>query len=146
MSVKFLIVDDEKDACTLLEVILSSIGCETTCLQNGQDAVNLLEKPEDAQHFDAILLDIMMPGLDGFEVLKRIRTFEHTKEIPVILISSQDASIPIMTGYQLGANYFITKPFTKAQVIKGLDMVLSPEDIAEEVSPNVKSHNIPEDW
>jgi C4-dicarboxylate-specific signal transduction histidine kinase len=109
---KILIVDDELVSRKKLEKIMESLGeCES--VENGEDALKIAtaENPPDL-----ILLDIMMPGMDGYEVCKRLKAVPETKDIPVIFLSAMDDKADIIQGLEMGAVDYITKPFQKAEV------------------------------
>lgn len=109
---KILIVDDELVSRKKLEKIMESLGeCES--VENGEDALKIAmtENPPDL-----ILLDIMMPGMGGYEVCKRLKAAPETKDIPVIFLSAMDDKADIIQGLEMGAVDYITKPFHKAEV------------------------------
>lgn len=109
---KILIVDDELVSRKKLEKIMESLGeCES--VENGEDALKIAmtENPPDL-----ILLDIMMPGIGGYEVCKRLKAAPETKDIPVIFLSAMDDKADIIQGLEMGAVDYITKPFHKAEV------------------------------
>ncbi len=133
MGPKFLIVDDDADILALTEAILVSLGCDVVRARGGMEALDCLELPEQASEINAIFLDLMMPDLTGFEVLKVLKGREHTKDIPVIMLTAKDASDDIINGYQYGADYYIPKPFNREQIIFGLDLVLGDGDTGIEI-------------
>ena len=109
---KTLVVDDELVSRKKLEKIMQSLGeCEP--VENGEDALKIAmtENPPDL-----ILLDIMMPGMGGYEVCKRLKAAPETKDIPVIFLSAMDDKADIIQGLEMGAVDYITKPFHKAEV------------------------------
>ena len=109
---KILIVDDEFVSRMTLQNLLASLG-ECTTVESGEDAlmVALSDNPPDL-----ILLDILMPGIDGFEVCKRLKTASQTKDVPVIFLSANTEVEDKTRGIELGAVDYITKPFHKAEV------------------------------
>ena len=104
---KILVVDDERDTRDLLVDILADAGCDVIEAKNGSVA---LDKVHDEPP-DLILLDIMMPNMDGFEVLGKLREDPETAAIPVVLISAVPASKGELIGWRLGVKHYITKPF-----------------------------------
>jgi two-component system, sensor histidine kinase and response regulator len=102
---RVLVVDDDPGSMMLLRRTLGK-ECDVTTASNGRDALALLET--DA--FDAVLLDIMMPGMNGLEVLRAIRSSEALADLPVVLISGRHESEDVVEGLQLGANDYISKP------------------------------------
>ena len=144
MSVKFLVVDDEKDAREIMSVMLGSLGCEFELAASGAEALEIVNSPTRAKEFSAIFLDVMMNPMNGYEVMQKLKDQPHTADIPIIMLTSFDKSAGYVEAFQKGANYYITKPFTREQVVYGLDMVLGNPD--EDGEAKKKSHNIPEDW
>ncbi len=121
-----LVVDDNADIVAILKAILEDKGYALQFAYSGQEAFNLLgdQKP------DLIILDILMPTIDGLEVLTRLKGDPDTASIPVILLTSKVEYKDVLIGYKLGAEYYITKPFTKGQLLKGINLVLG-EDQAQ---------------
>lgn len=106
-SAKILIVDDEPFNVDYLEQELEETGCQTISAANGQEALDQVQ----AHKPDLILLDIMMPRMDGFEVLTRLKANPATREIPVIVISASNSLQSVVRGIQLGAEDYLPKPF-----------------------------------
>lgn len=120
MSKKVLIVDDEEVIRKTLRVHLGKMGYE---LQEAMDGVEAMDKLRNGS-FDLLICDILMPKKDGWEVLKEVRSDPKTKELPVILLTAKNTDESMFKGYDLGANYYITKPFTKVQLLYGVKMML----------------------
>ena len=108
-----MVVDDEQDMVDLIKTQLEAKGYGVQFAYSGQEAFTLLgeQKP------DLIILDIFMPQMDGLEVLVRLRENPATASIPVILLTTKMEYKDILEGYQMGANYYIPKPFTKNQAV-----------------------------
>ncbi len=104
---KILIVDDEKVNIDVLVGLLKD-DYKTVAAKNGEQAFKRLEKPPLP---DVILLDIMMPGMDGYEVCRRLNAGEETRGIPVIFLSAKGASEDVVTGFKAGAVDYVVKPF-----------------------------------
>lgn len=102
-----LVVDDEEHIRELLQYNLTSAGYEVVEAENGEEALGKLEKAS----FDLVLLDIMMPGVDGLEVLKQIRKDNSQWQLPVILITAKGTEIDKVLGLELGADDYLVKPF-----------------------------------
>jgi len=115
-----MVVDDNADIVTVIKTILEVKGYALQVAYSGQEAFNLLgeQKP------DLIILDILMPTIDGLEVLTRLKGDPGTASIPVILLTSKVEYNDVLIGYKTGANYYITKPFTKGQLLGGINLVL----------------------
>ena len=116
-----MVVDDEPDLVTLLRARLEQREFNVMCAYSGSQALAGLEK----QKPDLILLDIMMPEMDGFEVLRRLKAAPETSSIPVILLSALDQLKDISTCYEMGADHYITKPFNNAHLMTVIDHILS---------------------
>ena len=114
--IKILIVDDEKPICDLIDLNLSSAGYHCTAVQDGLQAIDLIEKEE----FELILLDIMLPGFDGFTLMEYIRPME----IPVIFITAKGSVEDRIKGLRAGAEDYIVKPFDIAELLARIEVVL----------------------
>lgn len=128
MKPKFLLIDDDKDVLTVAEAIFLSLGCDVEALNGGSAALEYLESIERAGEIDAIFLDVMMPDINGYEVLKVIKERAHTRDIPVIMLTARDRGNDIIEGYQHGADYYIPKPFNREQLVFGVDLVLGESE------------------
>ena len=124
----FLVVDDHEDIRKLVKAMLLSNECDCEVAADGQEAVELLEKPENAERFTGILLDVMMPRMNGYEVLKQIQEWQHTTDIPVIMLTAKGEGDDIIEGYNNGADYYIPKPFTHEQIAYGLEIIMGEEN------------------
>ena len=115
-----MVVDDNQDIVAVIKTILEVKGYALQFAYSGQEAFNLLggQKP------DLIILDILMPTIDGLEVLTRLKGDPDTASIPVILLTSKVEYKDVLIGYKTGAAYYITKPFTKGQLLEGINLVL----------------------
>lgn len=105
-KLKVLIVDDVPLNILLVRKMLSQYTFQIQTASNGQQALNMVS--EDVP--DLMLLDLMMPGIDGFEVIQRVRAFEKTKNLPIIILSALNSEADIVRGMELGANDFVNKP------------------------------------
>ena len=116
-----MVVDDNPDAVTQVKTILESEGFGIQTAYNGLEVFSRLEE----QKPDLIILDILMPHMDGLEVLERLKGTAETSSIPVILLTSKVQHEDMLNGYKLGTDYYITKPFTGTQLINGIKFVFS---------------------
>ena len=114
---KILIVDDDVNICQLINLYLVKEGYTTSICHNGQDALNEIAK----QRYDIMLLDIMMPGMDGFETLAEVRKILN---IPVILLSARGEPMDKISGLDLGADDYVTKPFEPQELISRIKALL----------------------
>jgi len=119
MSKKVLIVDDEEVIRKLLRINLVKWGYEVREAVDGAQALDQIGKDD----FDLLICDILMPNLDGWEVIKEVKLNPKTRDIPVIVLTSKNQDQDMFKGYDLGASYYMTKPFTKAQLHYGLKLM-----------------------
>ena len=114
---KILVVDDEKNICDLLRMYLEKEGFAVVMAHNGVDAV----KTFASENPDLVLLDIMLPGLDGWQVCREIR---KTSEKPIIMLTAKDEVFDKVLGLELGADDYVTKPFDTKEIIARIKAVL----------------------
>ena len=119
MKRKILCVDDEEDILNFLELVLSEKGYEVVTAAGGQEALTRAQM----EHPDLVLLDIMMPQMDGWEVLKLLRVDEDTAEIPVAMLSARTEARDRVQGLQEGAIDYICKPFSLAELIGKIEAI-----------------------
>jgi len=119
MGKKILIVDDEEIIRKFLRINLVKLGHEVREAMDGVQALDQLGK----DNYDLVICDILMPNKNGWEVLKEVRSNPKTKYIPVIFLTAKNEDADMFKGYELGANYYMTKPFTKSQLLFGLKLM-----------------------
>jgi len=119
MGKKVLVADDEEVVRKFLSIHLVKWGYDVKEAADGAEALEQLGKED----FDLLICDILMPNKDGWEVLKGMKSNPKTKDIPVIVLTAKDEDNDMFKGYTLGANYYITKPFTKAQLLYGIQLM-----------------------
>lgn len=115
-----MVVDDNPDIITIVRTILEGKGYSVMSAYSGPELLTRLE----GQKPDLIVLDIMMPQMDGLEVLTRLKGAADTSSIPVILLTAKVQYEDVLGGYKLGADYYITKPFTSTQLLNGINLLL----------------------
>jgi DNA-binding response OmpR family regulator len=116
---KVLIIDDERAIRGFLKNLLDRWGYQVAEASDGGQAIERLQEED----FDLLILDIIMPVVDGWEVLKTVKS-NMKMDVPVIVLSGKSNETDDMTkGYDLGAGYYITKPFTPSQLLYGIRMV-----------------------
>lgn len=120
MGKRILIVDDEEVIRKFLRIHLAKLGYEVMEAADGEQAMEQLRKDD----FDLLICDILMPKKDGWEVIKEVKSNPKTKDIPVIVLTAKNEDSDMFKGYDLGANYYMTKPFTKTQLLYGLKLML----------------------
>lgn len=114
--IKILIVDDEKAICDLIDLNLSAAGYRCMSVQDGMDAITIIERDT----FDLILLDIMLPGIDGFDIMEYIRPLK----VPVIFITAKHEVRDRVKGLKLGADDYLVKPFDVVELVARVEVVL----------------------
>ena len=120
MDAKILIVEDERDIVDLLRYNLQEAGFETDCVRNGADALHrAVEKPPDL-----ILLDLMLPEVDGLIVCRLLKNDPRTKNIPIVMVTAKVEERDRVAGLELGADDYITKPFSPREVVLRVSAVL----------------------
>ena len=120
MNRRILVVDDNLDSVAIIRRILEVQHYEVLVATGGAEALERVKQGT----VDLVLLDIMMPEMSGLEVLQRIKGDAATEHLPVILVTAKTHDDDVLGGYQYGADYYITKPFTRKQLLYGIDLVL----------------------
>jgi two-component system, OmpR family, alkaline phosphatase synthesis response regulator PhoP len=115
-----MVVDDNPDIITIVRTILEGRGFNVLSASSGAECLEALK----SQKPDLIVLDIMMPEMDGLEVLTRLKSTSEFTNIPVVLLTAKVQYEDVLGGYKLGADYYITKPFTSTQLINGINLLL----------------------
>ena len=110
MSDKILIVDDDRAVCEILKIYLTQENFIITIANDGQSALDCLQQ----EHFDLVLLDIMLPDIDGNQITQTIR---QINQLPIILISARDSDVDKAISLGLGGDDYITKPFTRIELV-----------------------------
>ncbi|NLO05552.1 MAG: response regulator [candidate division WS1 bacterium] len=119
MAKKILVVDDERHIVRLVEVNLTRAGYEVATAYDGIEA---LEKVK-ADTPDMIVLDVMMPRMDGFEVLKRLQADVSTQDIPVIMLTAKAQDADIFRGWSSGVSSYLTKPFNPRELLTFVERI-----------------------
>jgi two-component system alkaline phosphatase synthesis response regulator PhoP len=117
---KILIVDDEKDIIELLKYNLEKAEFRTISAGNGSDALEIIEKSNP----DLIILDLMMPEINGIEVCRILKKNDETKNIPIIMLTARATEMDKIIGLDLGADDYVTKPFSPREIIYRINAVL----------------------
>lgn len=108
MPQKILVVDDEADLSKLVAHHLQKEGFEPLCVANGAEALKIIAK----QPVALVILDVMMPGEDGLQVCRKLRAKEETASIPILFLTAKDEESDKIVGLELGADDYVTKPFS----------------------------------
>lgn len=117
---KILIVDDEEDILELVRYNLSKEGYETVCAATGEEALKI----NTEQKIDLIVLDLMLPGIDGLEVTKYIRNSNEEENTPIVMLTAKGEEADVVTGLELGANDYISKPFSPRELVARIRAIL----------------------
>jgi len=133
---RILCVDDEPLNLSLLEAMLSPRGYEVVTVLNGPEALEKIK----TERIDICLLDVMMPGMDGFEVCRRIKSDDHHRNVPVVMITSHSDMENRIRGIEAGAEDFISKPFDSAEVLARIKMLLRVKSLNDRLQSAY--HNI----
>ena len=113
MKERILVVDDEKDILELIEFNLTNNGYKVKTTTSGEEALELVKKNE----FDLIILDIMLPGIDGLDICKIIKADTQKSHIPVIMVTAKTEEVDRITGFEIGADHYVTKPFSPRELL-----------------------------
>jgi CheY-like chemotaxis protein len=132
MKRSILVVDDNADSVLIMRSMLETQGFEVATATNGPQALAELERRVP----DVVLLDVMMPEMSGFEVCERIKTTHATSKVPVIMVTAKMQDDDLLSGYQHGADYYITKPCTAKQLLYGIGLVLDRAKVEVEPQPD----------
>lgn len=136
---RILVVDDEEDILELVRFNLSKEGYQTICADTGERAAEIAR----SEMPDLIVLDLMLPGMDGLEVAKFLKNKPETENIPIVMLTAKGEESDVVTGLELGADDYITKPFSPKILLARIKAVLrrktaDPPDGSEVV----KIHNL----
>src|ERR687886_2791887 len=112
-----LLVDDEKNITELARLYLEQEGFGALAAQDGEQALHLFQ----TRHPDLIVLDLMLPRVDGFEVCRRIRA---TSEVPILMLTARDDDVDKIVGLELGADDYVTKPFNPRELVARIKAIL----------------------
>jgi DNA-binding response OmpR family regulator len=114
---RILVADDDPSIATLIQVTLKDPRYEIVAVKNGLEALKAFE----SGLFDVVILDVMMPYVDGFEACQRIR---ERSDVPIVILTSRDGTDDVVHGFELGADDYITKPFKTAELIARVESIL----------------------
>jgi len=123
VSKRILVVDDEMYIVNILDFTLAGEGWEVVSANNGEDALRTLLKFEP----DLVILDVMMPRIDGVEVCRAIKAREESADTPVIMLSAKDRDKDREEAMEAGADLYLTKPFSPARLVQEIRSLLNPQ-------------------
>ena len=121
-----LVVDDDRSTRLFMRAFLEAEHYTVTLAENGEDALHVMEK----EHIDLVVLDIMMPGMDGYEFTRELRSVNS--ELPILMVSAKQLPEDRKQGYKLGANDFMTKPVDEEELLLRIKNLLRMSKIASE--------------
>lgn len=130
---KILIADDDKELCKLLQITLKSENIDSKICFSGIEAINELEKEE----YIMLILDVMMPGLDGFRTLEIVR---ENSDIPVLMLTAKDDTSSKVKGLRLGADDYITKPFNTEEFLARVDSLIRRYNMNNKQNKNTEDY------
>ena len=120
MTKRILVVDDDENILSLERTILEQKGFDVTAAAGGAEALKLLA----GQAFDLVLLDVMMPEIDGFTVCRKIKEDPRLKDVPVIFLTAKGGGEALAEGFESGAVMYINKPFTANKLLTIVNTML----------------------
>ncbi|MCG4454316.1 response regulator [Pseudomonas sp. MMS21-TM103] len=123
MSKTVLIADDEPNIVISLEFLLEQAGYQVMVAHDGQEALEAIER----QPPDLVLLDVMLPRLSGFDVCQKIRENPHWQHMRIVMLTAKGREVEISKGLALGANAYITKPFSTQELLAQIGAQLAVE-------------------
>lgn len=127
-----LVVDDEMDLCEILRFNLETEGYRVETANSAEEALTL-----DIPSFDLLLLDVMMEGMSGFSLAKQLKADPKTADIPIIFLTARDTENDTITGFNLGADDYISKPFSIREVLVRVRAVIRRTDERDRPQPTV---------
>ena len=128
MPKKILAVDDERHIVRLVEVNLARAGYQVVTAFDGREALQKVE----AEQPDLVVLDVMMPFMDGFEVLRNLKANPETAEIPVIMLTAKAQDADVFRGWQSGVDCYLTKPFNPMELLTFVKRIFDSQSGGDE--------------
>ncbi len=133
---RILVVDDERDLCEILRINLELTGYVVDTASSAEEALK-----HNLSEYDLLLLDVMMEGMSGFDMARRLKADQSTAQLPIIFITAKDAEDDVLRGFGLGADDYITKPFSLRQAMARIRAVLArTASTTSSVTPSELSH------
>jgi DNA-binding response OmpR family regulator len=122
---RVLVVDDDPDIVDLLTINLETHGYEVMTAFDGEEAMAQVASAQP----DLIVLDVMMPRKDGYEVLADLRAAEDTRDIPVVMLTAKASDADMWSGWEAGADYYVTKPFDLGELMRFIGFLQVDTDV-----------------
>lgn len=142
MKEKILIVEDEKDIVKMLEYNLKKEGFRVVFCHDGEETLGIVKR----EHCDLIILDLMLPGIDGLEVCTILKRDEKTALIPIIMLTAKAQEADKIVGLELGADDYVTKPFSPRELIARVKAVLRRTKEKEKIPDVLKIGDLTMDF
>jgi two-component system phosphate regulon response regulator PhoB len=124
---RVLVVDDEEDILQLVEYNLEKNGFDVTCVESGEEAL----RSARANQPDVMVLDLMLPGLDGLEVCRSIKGEARTRDIPVLMLTAKGEEADVVKGLEMGADDYVTKPFSPKVLVARINALLRRKAVGD---------------
>lgn len=134
MNTKLLVIDDEEAICEIIKFNLEKEGYDVDCAYSAEEALTM-----DLQSYDLFIVDIMMDRLSGYDFAKRLRNNSATEETPIIFCSALDGEDDTVMGLNIGADDYMTKPFSISEMVARVNAVLRRSRIARKVASTPES-------
>lgn len=128
MAKTILAVDDERSIVRLVQVNLERYGYTVVTASDGREALEKIA----LHHPDLVVIDVMMPFMDGFEVLRRLRKDPATRELPVIMLTAKAMDSDVYEGWKSGADCYLTKPFHPGELLNFVRRIFESQESADE--------------
>jgi len=132
-----VVVEDEEDIQELLKYNLAREGYQVSAFALGEECLQLVQSTLP----DLILMDLMLPGMDGLEVCRRLKRSSLTRQVPIIMVTAKGEEADVVTGLELGADDYITKPFSPRVLLARLRTVLRTRQAEHSEEPTVLNYN-----
>ncbi len=134
-----LVVDDEEDILELVRFNLLREGYQVKCTATGEEAIQIVK----SNHPDLMVLDLMLPGMDGFEVAKFLKRDPETRNIPIVMLTAKTEEADVLAGLEMGADDYVTKPFSPKELAARVKAVLRRNNLAPATDATaVRIHNL----
>jgi len=117
---KILIIEDDKDISRLVQYNLDKAGHVCTAAFSGEDALDILK----SRVFNLVILDVMLPGMDGLEVCRSLRQAERTRNVPIIMLTAKGEEVDRIVGFEMGADDYVVKPFSPRELLLRVKAIL----------------------